>query len=166
MDYSKFIQKLVLPPEFIAPKELVFEDIVARPLTRNDLKADLEGVNSSIAVIQKTRGGSWPTEELSEDFDFLDLAWHECEFRNASSFAYVVYSKDGKYIGCFYLHPMGFRTVLSEELLRYDVDASWWVTSKAYDEGYYKKLYKALQQWLKDEFSFQKVYYSNKEVPA
>ena len=166
MDYSKFTRKIVLPPDFVVPKELVFEDIVARPLTREDLKADLEGVNSSIAIIRKTRGGSWPSEELSEDFDFLDLAWHECEFRNGSSFAYVVYDKDGTYIGCFYLHHMGFRTTLSEEFLQYDVDASWWVTSKAYDQGYYEKLYKAVRQWLTSEFPFKSVYYSNKEVPA
>lgn len=166
MDYARFIQKFVLPGDFKAPELLVYEDITARPLTREDLKADLEGVNSSIEVIQKTRGGSWPTEELSEEFDFLDLAWHEREFRDASSFAYVVYDTKGKYIGCFYLYPMGVRTDLNQRLLEYDVDASWWVTAAAYKEGYYEKLYRALKQWLADEFPFQKIYYSNKEMPA
>ena len=29
---------------------------------------------------------------------------------------------------CCYLYPMGRRTPLTEELLTYDVDVSWWVT--------------------------------------
>lgn len=166
IDYTRFIQKFALPPGFTAPGELFYQDIVAKPLSRQDLEADLRGVNSSIDIIQKTRGGSWPSETLSEDFDFLDLAWHEREFRDANSFAYVVYTKDGNYIGCFYLYPMGVRTDLHEELLQYNVDASWWVTSEAYREGYYSKLYAALQQWLADAFPFKNVYYSNREIPA
>lgn len=166
MDYSRFIQKFALPSDFTAPEELASEDIVAKPLTRKDLKADLAGVNSSIEVIQKTRGGSWPTEELSEEFDFLDLAWHEREFRDGNSFAYVVYGADGTYIGCFYLYPMGVRTELTEELLQYNVDASWWVTAEAYEQGYYLKLYYAIQQWLQSELPLGKVYYSNKDIPG
>lgn len=166
IDYSNFIKKLNLPTGYKVPEKLTFEDLVAKPLTRTDLKADLEAVNSSIEIIQKTRGGSWPLEELSEEFDFLDLAWHEREFRENSSFAYVVYDNNGQYIGCFYLYPMGHRTELTDELLAYNVDASWWVTVTAYEGGYYEKLYRALQQWLAQFFPFEKVYYSNKEVPS
>lgn len=165
MNYQNFTKKITLVPGFIAPTELVYQDIAARPLSRKDLTDDLAGVNSSIEVIQKTRGGSWPTEPLEEDFDFLDLAWHEREFRDGDSFAYVIYSAAGEYIGCFYLYGMGIRTELTEELLHYEVDASWWVTSAAYDKGYYDKLYKALQQWLTESFRFKKVYYSNKQIP-
>lgn len=139
---------------------------MARPLARTDLKDDMEGVNSSLELIRKTRGGSWPSEPVPEEFDLLDLAWHEREFRDASSFAYVVYTMDGKYIGCFYLYPMGERTELTEERIQYDIDASWWVTTEAYGHGYYEKIYQALTQWLGDELPFWKVYYSNKEIPS
>ncbi len=165
MDYSRFVQKFALPPDFKPPQELTYEDIVAKPLTRQDLKADIEGVNSSLEIIRKTRGGSWPEEAVSEEFDLLDLAWHEREFRDKDSLAYVVYDNSGGYIGCFYLYPMGVRTHLTAQLLQYDVDASWWVTAAAYEAGYYEKLYKALKQWLDDSFPFQNVYYSNKEIP-
>lgn len=165
MDYSKFIKKFDLPTNFIAPVELTYQDIKARPLTRGDLKADMDGVNSSLEIIRQTRGGSWPSEPVSEEFDLLDLAWHEREFRDTDSFAYVVYSESGQYIGCFYLYPMGVRSALSDELVRYDADASWWVTSAAYDENYYGKLYIALKEWL-EQFPFEAVYYSNKEMPA
>ena len=82
MDYSNLVKNIVLPKGEPAPTKLTSADFYAKPLTRADLEADLEGVNSSIETIQNTRGGSWPTEMLERDFDLLDLAWHEREFRD------------------------------------------------------------------------------------
>lgn len=161
MNYAELIKKL----NFKAPAELEYQDLRAKTLTRADLKADMEGVNSSLELIRNTRGGSWPSEPVTEDFDLLDLAWHEREFRDGDSYAYVVYNADGDYIGCFYLYPMGLRTELNVELMKYDLDASWWVTADSYKQGYYQKLYEALKQWL-SEFPVENVYYSNKEIPA
>jgi hypothetical protein len=110
-------------------------------------------------------GGGWPTEAVSEEFDFVDLMWHECEFRVGYSFAYAVYDVDDRYLGCCYLYPMGRRTPLSEELVKFDVDVSWWVTAEAYERGCYTTLYLALQHWLADEFPFTMPYYSNAEIP-
>lgn len=164
-DYTGYIKKFAFSLEFQAPNKLAYEDLVAQSLSRDDLKADMEAVNSSLEIIRNTRGGAWPAEPVSEEFDFLDLAWHEREFRDGDSFAYVVYDNQDVYVGCFYLYPMGHRTELVEELLDYDMDASWWVTAEAYKNGYYEKLYKALQQWLK-EFPVNQIYYSNKEIPS
>ena len=163
-DYADFIKKFRLTEDLSAPTSLKFEDLIAAPLSRKDVKADMQAVNSSLEVIRQTRGGSWPAEAVTEEFNFLDLAWHEREFRDGDSFAYAVRNTSGVYIGCFYLYPMGLRTKLTEELLAHDVDASWWVTTESYEQGYYRKLFKALQQWLKD-FPFNNVYYSNQEVP-
>lgn len=152
-------------PTFIPPNELNFQDIIATPLSRKDLYDDLQGVNSSIKLIQDTRGGSWPTGALAEDFDFLDLAWHEREFREMSSFAYVLRDKLDAYIGCFYIYPMGVRTVISTKNDIFDADVSWWVTKEAYNQGYYEKVYKALQIWIPDSFPFNQIFYSNKLIP-
>ena len=124
----------------------------------------MEAVNSSLDLIRRTRGGLWPTEPVSEEFDLLDLAWHEREFRDGDSFAYVVYNNENTYVGCFYLYGMGQRTTLTEDLLNYQVDASWWVDTKAYKNGYYQKLQTALGVWLPDQFGFTDIYYSNKEM--
>lgn len=161
IDYSGLQKKF----NFKAPARLSYQDLRAKPLTRSDLKEDVEGVNSSLELIRTTRGGSWPSEAVSKDFDLLDLAWHEREFRDGISFAYVVYDDQGTYIGCFYLYPIGVRTELTEELMKYDIDASWWVTDAAYKNGYYEKLYEAMQKWLND-FPVKKIYYSNKEIPS
>lgn len=161
MDYTRLAKKF----SFQAPVELSYADLRAKTLTRDDLYADMEGVNSSLELIRKTRGGSWPSEPVTEDFDLLDLAWHEREFRDGTSFAYVVYNEAGEYIGCVYLYPMGVRTELTGELIDYDLDVSWWVTAKAYEEGYYEKLYHAIQEWVK-RLPVEKIYYSNEEIPA
>lgn len=163
MNYEQFVKKIEVPADFIAPTELRYEDLIATPLTREHLQDDMAAVNSSLVTIRQTRGGSWPSEPVSEEFDLLDLAWHEREFRDGNSYAYVVYNEAEVYIGCFYLYGMGHRTTLTEELSDYQVDASWWVTEDAYGQGYYQKLQSALQGWLQEELGFSEVYYSNKE---
>ena len=154
MDLRGFVKSLDLPSGFVAPTELAYEDIRARAISRADLREDVKGINASIELIQRTRGGGWPTDPVTEDFNYVDLVWHELEFRDGHSFTYAVYDVDGQYLGCCYLYPMGRRTTLTDELLRHDVDVSWWVTPSAYDRGYYAKLYTALQQWVTQEFPF------------
>ena len=107
MDYGDFIKKLVLPADFEAPRTLTYEDLVAEALDRSHLGDDVRGINASIALIQRTRGGDWPTGPVTEEEDFADLVWHEVEFRDAFSFSYAVYEAGGPYIGCAYLYRWG-----------------------------------------------------------
>ena len=126
----------------------------------------MRGINASIELIHATRGGDWPTEPVTEEFNFVDLVWHEQELREKTSFTYAVYDDPGHYLGCCYLYPMGRRTELTEKLLDHDVDISWWVTPAAHQRGYYDKLYAALQAWLATEFPFSRPYYSNAAIPS
>jgi hypothetical protein len=162
---ASFVRKLALPPGYAAPRQLAYEDVVARAISREDLHDDVRGINASIELIRRTRGGRWPSEPVTEDFNYVDLVWHELEFREGDSFTYAVYTDDGRYLGCAYLYPLGRRKPLTEELLRFDVDVSWWVTPDAYGRGYYERLYRALRRWLADEFPFDAPYYSNEEIP-
>ena len=165
MDYQQFTKKLVTPPGFAVPTQLRFEHLNARAISRADLADDVRGINASLDLIARTRGVGWPTEPVTEAVDFVDLVWHELEFRDGYSFAYAVYDTDGNYLGCCYLYPLGRRTGLCEALLDYDVDVSWWVTPAAYERGDYDKLYAALRHWLATEFPFWRPYYSNQEIP-
>jgi hypothetical protein len=165
MDYAPFVKKLQLPPGFDAPATLTYEDIVATALSRSDLHDDVRGINSSLELIARTRGGGWPTGPVDDDFNYIDLVWHEQEFREQVSFAYVVRDAGGDYLGCAYLYPVGRRALLSEALLDRDVDVSWWVTGPAYDRGYYDKLYRALGRWVVEDFPFSAPLYSNAEIP-
>lgn len=165
MEYANLVKKLPLPPGFSAPRTLTHEDVVARAISRADLRDDVRGINASLELIRRTRGGAWPTEPVTEEFNFVDLVWHELEFRDGISYTYALYDTGGAYLGCCYLYPMGRRRELTEELLAYDVDVSWWVTPEAYDRGYYEKVYHALQRWLAEEFPFGEPYYSNAQLP-
>ncbi len=165
MDYARFIKKLELPPGYTAPARLTYEDVVASAITREHLADDVRGINASLELIRSTRGGGWPGEPVTEEFNFVDIVWHELEFRDGTSFTYVIHDAGGAYLGNCYLYPMGRRTELSEELLEYDVDVSWWVTPDAYERGYYAKLYAALRHWLAAELPFAAPYYSNRKVP-
>ena len=148
------------------PGRLSFEGLEAEVLTREHLQDDVRAINASVELIQRTRGGGWPTEPVTEEFDFVDLVWHELEFRDGYSFSYAVRRGAGEYIGCCYLYPMGRRTELREELLEHDVDASWWVTPEAYARGDYERLYRALRHWLARDFPFVRPYFSNVEMPS
>jgi hypothetical protein len=165
MDYRLLEKRLDMPAGFAPPRRLVHEDIVATAITRADLEDDVRGINASLAFIRRTRGGDWPTEPVTEAFNFVDLVWHELEFRERYSFTYVLRTSESSYLGCCYLYPMGRRTALTEDLARHDVDVSWWVTPSAYEAGYYAKSHRALRQWLAAEFPFWNAYFSNREIP-
>ncbi|GAA0896947.1 GNAT family N-acetyltransferase [Virgisporangium aurantiacum] len=166
MDYRGLVKRLDLPTGWSAPTELTYHDIRAHALTRDHLDDDVRGINASIDLIRRTRGGRWPTGPVTAEFNYVDAVWHECEFRDGGSFTYAVYTAGGQYLGCCYLYPMGRRTPLNDDLITYDVDVSWWVTPDAYDRGYYTLLYTALRHWIATEFPFSKPYFSNLELPA
>lgn len=166
MRFDEFQRKLSLPNGFDPPQRLVHEDIIATVLGREDLDDDVRGINSSLELIARTRGGGWPEGPVTPEFNLADLIWHEVEFREGFSFSYVLRDAEGSYLGCAYLYPMGRRTELTEKLANHDVDVSWWVIEDAYAAGYYERSYKALQRWVIEDFPFAAPYWSNTEIPA
>jgi hypothetical protein len=165
MNYQGLVKRLSLPAGWKAPTELEYDDIRATAISRAHNHDEVQGINASIEFIQRTRGGPWPTGPVTEDFNYVDEVWHECEFRDGNSFTYVTYDSHGQYLGCCYLSPMGGRTPLTEETIRYDVDASWWITPDAFDRGYYPKVYAALRHWIETALPFTNAYYSNAVIP-
>ncbi len=153
----------LVPDSFEVPEKLETPEFVIRKMVFDDAQLDYKAVMSSIDIIKKTRGGDWPTEDLSFKDDQIDLGWHQREFENRTSFAYTVMSKDGtECLGCLYLYPPGYRSELSKDA---EVDVSFWVTQKGYDQSLYSKLYKVLDDWLKTAWLFKRVVYTNKELP-
>jgi hypothetical protein len=163
MDYSGLVKRLDAPTP--VPEKLTYEDVEIRAITRDHLTDDVNGINASLDLIRQTRGGKWPTGPVTEEYNYVDLVWHEAEFRDGGSYTYTIWDANNRYLGCVYLYPMGGRTKLTEALLDHDVDVSWWVTPPAYEEGYYAKVYQALQHWLKNDLPFENPYISNKEIP-
>jgi hypothetical protein len=164
-DLSLFVRKLALPPGFEPPHLLRYDDLTAHAITRDDVAEDVRGINASLDLIRETRGGSWPSEPVTEEEIVVDEAWHECEFRDGKSFTFIVEAEGRGYIGNAYLYPMGVRRPLTAELAEHDVDVSWWVTPDAYDAGYYAKVYDALRRWVSTDYPFTAPHYSNARIP-
>ena len=165
MELTSLTRNLTVPQGFAMPARLAYQDIRVHVLGRGDLEDDVRAINGNLDLIRRTRGGEWPSGPVTAEFDYIDLVWHECEFREGFSFSYAVYHQDGPYLGCLYLYPMGRRTALTEERLQHDVDVSWWVTSEFYDGGYYAKLYDAARTWLDADWPFTTPFFSNAEIP-
>jgi len=154
----------LIPDNFEVPEKLETPNFIIRKLTFRDAKLDYEAVMSSIDIIHQTRGGNWPDINLTFEDDQIDLAWHQREFENRTSFAYTVMNLDeSECLGCLYLYQPGHRNESSKDA---DVDVSFWVTQRAYDQGLYKVLYETLDNWLKTTWPFKKIVYTNKELPV
>jgi hypothetical protein len=143
------------------PRTLQDERVHAHAITRDDLDDDVAGINASLDLIRRTRGGDWPTEPVTAEGNYVDLVWHECEWRDGKSYTYVLTDPDGRYLGCLYLYPLGVRHPLTEEMLEHDVDISWWVTPEAHATGRYDATRDAVRSWIGGALPFVNPYYSN-----
>lgn len=153
----------LIPDNFTVPEKLETPLFRIRKLCAKDVYLDYVAVMSSIDIIKKTRGGSWPTPDLSFEDDLIDLSWHQREFENGSSFAYTVMNlSETECLGCLYFYPPGFRKPAPEGT---DVDVSFWVTQKSFDRGLYPKLYELIRDWLKKDWPFRKPFWSNLQIP-
>ena len=152
----------LVPASFAVPEVLESPDFRVRKLTFRDAERDYEAVIANIDLIRETRGGDWPTVDLTFEDDQIDLAWHQREFEHRTSFAYAVMSLDEtECLGCVYLYPPGFRGAASQGA---DVDVSFWVVRAAYDTGLYAALFGAIQRWLAD-WPFRSIAYTNAVLP-
>jgi hypothetical protein len=163
--YAGLVKRLVVPSGSTMPRELVSSELRATAITRHDLSDDVAGINASIDLIKRTRGGRWPSEPVTEEFNYVDLVWHECEFREGDSYTYVVRDHDGGYVGCLYLYPVGRRSPLTPETIGFDVDVSWWVTPPAFERGLYVRLYDDVVAWLERSLPFTRPLFSNATLP-
>jgi hypothetical protein len=166
MDLTGLTKILILDPGAKVPPTIEHGPISAHAITRQDLDDDVAGINRSLDLIPRTRGGSWPTGPVTREGNYVDLVWHECEFRDGKSYTYVLTNPEHGYIGCLYLYPLGVRGPLTEELLDHDVDISWWVTPTAYDCGLYAATHTALHHWMGHELPFHAPFYSNTQLPG
>jgi RimJ/RimL family protein N-acetyltransferase len=152
----------LVPASFVVPERLETARFRLRKLTARDADIDYRAVMANLGLIQRTRGGDWPTPALTFEEDRADLAEHEREFDDRTAFAYIVTSPDeAECLGCVYLYPPGRRGTATEGA---DVDVSFWVVQAAYDAGLYESLFAALQQWLA-RWPFRKIRYSNAVLP-
>jgi hypothetical protein len=86
MNYHGLVKRLSLPDEWMAPSELSYEDIRAFAINRDHLDDDVRGINASLDLIRRTRGGRWPAEPVTYD---VDVSW----WVTPDAYAHGYYSK-------------------------------------------------------------------------
>jgi hypothetical protein len=152
----------LVPQNFQIPEKLETSKFIIRKLLARDVYLDYLAVMSSIDIIAKTRGKGM-TKNLTFEDDMIDLAWHQREFEHRTSFAFTVMNpNETECLGCVYLYPAGERGDPPKDA---DVDVSFWVTQKAYDNGLYKELYITLKNWLEKKWPFKNPHWTNIEIP-
>jgi hypothetical protein len=119
----------------------VLGEVTLRALSVDDLDRDFKAVMDSAAEIKAANPtSSWP-EGLTRERNLIDLAWHQREFEARRSFAWVIESADGAYLGCLYVYP----SIAGETAA--DV-AWWWRTGAVVSRKSFRVL---LQKWLADD---------------
>jgi hypothetical protein len=157
---------MLVSRDFSPPEKLDCGDFIIRKIYAKDVYLDYTAVMSSINIIKKVRGGSWPTKELTIEDDLIDLCWHQREFEFKNSFAFTVMNNDEtKCLGCIYFYPprTGMSSARSDD--QAEVNISMWVIQEEYDKGLYPKLFKTVKEWVTKDWPFHKVAYVNKEIP-
>lgn len=108
------------------PERLRLGPFGLRALGVADLDEDMAAIAESVAELKGLFGGAWP-EGLTREQDLIDLAWHQKEFADSRSFAWVVEDEAGRYIGCAYVVP----TLGTTD----EADVWWWLRNGATDRG-------------------------------
>ena len=147
-----------VPAEFEVPSLLETEDFRIRMLTVNDVVKDYDAVMSSVAHLRGVfgPGTTWPSDDLTLEQDLIDLGWHQKEFQRRTSFAYTVMNPDETIcLGCVYIDP--------SQITGYEAEVYLWVRKSAFDEGLDPVLYRAIRDWVENEWPFQKVAYPGRE---
>ncbi len=153
-------------PKDFNPKNLEKEKYTARKLTARDVYPDFIAVMSSMDIIHLTRGGKWPTPDITIEEDLIDLSWHQREFEFKTSFAFTVMNKDeSECLGCIYFYPP--KTGMSDAASTdgYEVNVSWWITQKFYDLGMYDEVCRDIRDWVDKDWPFKRVFFANKQLP-
>jgi hypothetical protein len=148
-------------PEGFHPLEKIdFHGFVLKKLTAQDAEKDYMAVISNVGFIRKLRGGNWPTEDLTSDKNYIDICWHQREFEFDCSYAYGIWSPDERdYLGCLYFYPTNKPWVKAPK--GSDAVISLWVTKKAYGDGFYSKILRAVRGWVKKDWPFRNPHFSN-----
>ncbi len=108
-DPSGYAKTLALPAGFDAPRLLRYDDVTAHAITRDDLAADVRGINASLDLSARPAAARGRPVRSPRRRDYVDLVRHECEFPDGKSFTFCVEAEAAAIsaVGCAYLLPSG-----------------------------------------------------------
>ena len=146
-----------VPPGFVPPRPLATEHFRLEPLGPQHNESDYEAWSSSVEHIHATPGwetSKWPDDRSLED-NLRDLRRHADDFGNRTGFTYTVLEPaSGDVIGCLYIYPDK-----SEE---HEATVLSWVRASRAELDV--ELWRAVTNWLRDEWPFERVAYADRAV--
>ena len=86
------------------PREAELLGFRLTPLAPEVTVEDFEAVTASANVLRGLFGDDWPIGLTLEE-NRVDMGWHDREFTALRSFAWVIRTPDGAYLGCAYIYP-------------------------------------------------------------
>ena len=146
-----------IPESFTIPEWLDAGSFQLVPIGREYAAMDFEAITKSAEHLTGVLGRyDWPGEITFLE-DSLALVGHEWEFEHRTGFVYTVLNPTGDaVIGCVYVYP--------SRLDDYDAEVVLWVTKSAYDDGLDSLLFQRVDQWLHEQWPFEKVIYPGREI--
>jgi RimJ/RimL family protein N-acetyltransferase len=148
-----------VPPGFVVPLALKREQFRLEPLGPQHNDSDYEAWSSSVEHIRATPGwgtSSWPDERSLAD-NLRDLQGHADDFENRKGFTYTVLDPaTDAVIGCVYIYP--------DKDGEHDARVLSWVQASRPELD--AQLWRAVTDWLADEWPFESVAYAGRTQGA
>ncbi len=148
----------LVPDDFTVPARLETPRLVLRMLTIHDAVKDFDAVMTSANRLKTVfrPGGIWPTG-LTLEQNILDLAWHQVEFQQRTSFTYTVISPDeATILGCLYIYPAA--------RLGHDVVIHMWVRESEAETGLDAHLFDTVRGWIARDWPFRNPAYPGRTI--
>jgi len=144
-----------VPSGFVVPLALTTEQFRLEPLGPQHNDSDYEAWLSSVEHIHMTPGwetSSWPDDRSVVD-NLRDLQAHAADFDNRAGFTYTVLNPaTGEVIGCVYIYP--------DDSEQHDARVRSWVRTSRPELDV--QLWRAVTDWLADEWPFERVAYAER----
>jgi RimJ/RimL family protein N-acetyltransferase len=145
-----------VPAGFVAPLALVTERFRLEPLGPQHNESDYEAWSSSLEHIHATPGwekSTWPDDRSPAD-NLRDLERHAADFEQRTGFTYTVLDPaTGDVVGCVYIYP--------DKSDEHDARVSSWVRASRPELDV--PLWRAVTDWLADEWLFERVAYAGRD---
>lgn len=149
----------LVPADFNVPTLVETGDFKIVPLGPELVKIDFDAYMASIEHLQKTftRSTDWPHKGISDADAMRDMETEQARFRQRTSFAYSVLTKDGRRErGCVYVYP--------SPVAGYDAEVRLWVTKAEYDAGFDAELFAWVTNWMRKDWPFAKIAYPGRAI--
>jgi len=144
------------------PQEKRTERLILRPLRASDAERDYDAVMSSAAELRRCRGSEWPSDDFTLAENLADLERHEREHESGEAFTYTVLAPDeARCLGCVYIVPVWPEAEPLCSAAACAACVGFWVRASEWVNDLDRHLLAALRGWLKAEWSFDCVLFTN-----